>query len=134
MFASLHSCGRTPRCNDLLNSTHRDGAITGAVSLRRWAGILSGHVALLVSRSSSTIGTSLTVKVRLVITGSIGSQADSSGRLSMCFGQASIKKFNSVQIRSSRVLCSDKQTFCRSAKMPFCSHKLNFCMRWTFIK
>ena len=46
--------------NDLLNNLQRDGAITEA-SLRGFAEILSGPVAFVTSRASSTDWTSLTV-------------------------------------------------------------------------
>ena len=45
--------------NDFLNSLQRDGAITEAVSLRSFAGILSDSVAFVTSRDSSTDWTSL---------------------------------------------------------------------------
>ena len=40
--------------NDFLNSLQRDGAMTEAVSLGSFAGILSGPVAFVTSRASST--------------------------------------------------------------------------------
>ena len=55
--------------NDLLNSLQRDGAITEAVSLRSFAGILSGPVAFVTSRASSTVWTSLIVWVNSDISG-----------------------------------------------------------------
>ena len=55
--------------NDLLNSLQRDSAITEAVSLRSFAGILSGPVAFVTSRASSTDWTSLTVRVNSDISG-----------------------------------------------------------------
>ena len=60
--------------NDLLNSLQRDGAITEAVTLRRFAGILSGPVAF-VTRASSTDWTSLTVGVNSDISGEAGALA-----------------------------------------------------------
>ena len=60
--------------NDWLNSLQRDGA-TEAVSLRRFAGILSGPVAFLTARASSTDWTSLTVSVNSDITGEAGALA-----------------------------------------------------------
>ena len=62
--------------NDLLNSLQRDGAITGAVSfIRSFAGILSGPVAFVTSRASSTDWTSLTVSVNSDISGEPGALA-----------------------------------------------------------
>ena len=49
--------------NDFLNSLQRDGAITEAFSLRFFAGILSGPVAFVTLRASSTDWTSLLVTV-----------------------------------------------------------------------
>ena len=49
--------------NDLLNSLQSDGAIKEAVSLRSFAGILSGPIVFVTSRASSTDWTSLTVSV-----------------------------------------------------------------------
>ena len=69
--------------NDLLNSLQRDGAITEAVSLRSFAGILSGLVAFMTSRASSTDWTSLTVSVNSDISGEAGALAalpDEGGR------------------------------------------------------
>ena len=61
--------------NDLLNSLQKDGAITEAVSLRSFAGILSGPVAFVTSRASSTNWTSLTVNVNSHISGEAGALA-----------------------------------------------------------
>ena len=61
--------------NDLLNSLQRDGAIREAVSLRSFAGILSGPVAFVTSRASSTDWTSLTVSVNSDISGEAGALA-----------------------------------------------------------
>ena len=61
--------------NDLLNSLQRDGAITEAVSLRSFAGILSGPVAFVTSRASSTDWTSLTVSVNSDISEEVGALA-----------------------------------------------------------
>ena len=60
--------------NDLSNSLRRngDGAITEAVSLRSFAGILSGPVAFITSRASSTDWTSLTVNVNSDVSGEAG--------------------------------------------------------------
>ena len=61
--------------NELLNSLQRDGAITEAVSLRSFAGILSGAVALVTSRASSADWTLLTVSVNSDISGEAGALA-----------------------------------------------------------
>ena len=61
--------------NDLLNSLQRDAAITEAVSLRSFAGILSGPVAFVTSRASTTYWTSLTVSVYSHISGEAGALA-----------------------------------------------------------
>ena len=58
--------------NDLLNSLQRDRAITEAVSLRTFARILSGPMAFVTSRASSTDWTSLTVSVNSDISGGAG--------------------------------------------------------------
>ena len=55
--------------NDLLNSLQGDGAITEAVSFRSFAGILSGPVAFVTSKTSSTDCTLLTVSVNSDISG-----------------------------------------------------------------
>ena len=68
-LASFQFCGKEPALNDLLNSFQRDGAIREAVSLRRFAGILSVPVAFVTSRASSTDWTSLTVSVNSDISG-----------------------------------------------------------------
>ena len=57
--------------NDLLNSVQRDGAITEAV----FAGILSGPVAFVTSRASTTYWSSLTVSVYSHISGEAGALA-----------------------------------------------------------
>ena len=61
--------------NDLLNSLQRDYAITEAVSLRSFAGVLSGPVAFVTSRDSITDWTSLTVSVNSDISGEAGALA-----------------------------------------------------------
>ena len=61
--------------NDLLNSLQRGGAITEAVSLRSFAGILSGPVTFVTSRTSNTDWTSLTVNVNSDISGEAGALA-----------------------------------------------------------
>ena len=61
--------------NDLFNSLQRDGAITEAVALRSFAEILSGPVAFVTSRASSTDWTSLTVSVNSDISGEAGALA-----------------------------------------------------------
>ena len=61
--------------NDLLNSLQRDGAITEAVSLRSFAGILSGPVAFVTSRASSTDWNALTVSVNSDVSGEAGALA-----------------------------------------------------------
>ena len=61
--------------NDLLNSLQRDGAITEAVSLRSFAGILSGPVAFVTLRVSSKDWTSLAVSVNSDISGEAGALA-----------------------------------------------------------
>ena len=58
--------------NDLLNSLQRDGAITEAVSLRSFAGILSCPVAFVTSRASNTDWTALTVGVNSDLSGEAG--------------------------------------------------------------
>ena len=55
--------------NDLLNSLQRDGAIAEAFFLISFAEILSGPVAFVTSRASSTDWTSLAVSVISDISG-----------------------------------------------------------------
>ena len=59
----------------MLNSLQRRGAVTEAVSLRSFTGILSGPVAFVTSRASNTDWTSLTVKVNSDISGETGALA-----------------------------------------------------------
>ena len=51
MFASFHSSGTAPRCNDLLNNLHREGTMMGAVSFSNFAGVPSGPVALFIVKT-----------------------------------------------------------------------------------
>ena len=59
----------------MLNTLQRDSAIAEAVSLRSFAEILSGPVAFVTSRASSTDWTSLTVTVNSDISGEAGALA-----------------------------------------------------------
>ena len=63
-LASFQFCRKEPVLHDLLNSLQRDGAITEAVSLGSFAGILSCPVAFVTSRASNTDWTALTVGVK----------------------------------------------------------------------
>ena len=61
MFAIFHCRGTTPRANDMLNTSHNEGAITSARSISNQFGILPGPHAFCELRLRRTPTTSSSV-------------------------------------------------------------------------
>ena len=69
-MATFHSSGIVPKRTDLLNSSHKEGVITSAVSFSSLAEIPSGPVALFESSDFNTQETSASLNDKSVMIGS----------------------------------------------------------------